>query len=77
MWDLIVSVPDHCLSSYLVELCTHVYCVFRHGLVHWAIFTLFTIQRKYFNNYTRTFKLRVYSFRLYVHMFIPTSLHGV
>ena len=30
MWDLIVSVPDHCLSFYFAEVC----CVSKGQLIH-------------------------------------------
>ena len=46
MWDLIVSVPDHCLSFYFTWLSTHVglVCVKSAGLpLHWerAVYLVF------------------------------------
>ena len=32
MWDLIVSVPDHCLSFYFLYISPHGYKNFRHPL---------------------------------------------
>ena len=58
MWDLIVSVPDHCLSFYFSEFCLClISCEFICGLRSYFVFALILTRCRFgqLNNTVRSF----------------------
>ena len=50
MWDLIVSVPDHCLSFYFVHLVISAESLTKIGLFYFIYFSKFCDMKKALNH---------------------------